>query len=128
VRNPIIKLLNLFYFLCHAIYVHAVSSCSLSILTSGGVLGDSFFINSTISSLYLSIICAIFCIFSSVVTSSSCALFGMLLFTSARFFSSLFVHCFSSSFSSVVFSQVTCNISLTSLSISRLVASALPLD
>jgi hypothetical protein len=106
----------------------AVASFSLSSLTSGGVVGVIFSINSSIFYLYLSIVYAIFCIFSSVVTSSSYVQSSMLMYTSMSFFSSLFACCFYSSFSSVILSQVTCNNSLTSLSIYRLVASTLALD
>jgi len=113
---------------CAMLYTCATTSFSLFSLTSRGVLGVSFSIKSFISCLYFSIICAIFYIFSSAMTSSAYAQFGILLYTYASLFSNFSSHYFSSSFYSLIWSQVTYKISLTSQSSARLVASALALD
>jgi hypothetical protein len=105
-----------------------IASCSLCYRTSVGVIGVSFFVKSIISCLYFSTVCAIFYIFSFVVTSCAYAQSRMLLYIFLRFFSNLSVHYFSSSFSSVICSQITCKIPLTSRSNARLVESALHLD
>jgi len=104
------------------------ASYSLYSRTSRGVLGFNFSVNSTISCLNFSMVCAILYIFSYVVTYYVYAQYGMLLYTFESFFSNLSVHYFSSSFSSVICSHVTCKISFTSWSSARLVASALALD
>jgi hypothetical protein len=113
---------------CDILSTCIVASFSLLSHTSRGVLRVNFSINSVISYLYLSMVCTICCIFSFVGTSCACAHLGILMYTSMRFLSKLFVHCFSSSFSSIIFSHVTCIILFTSWSIARLVTSSLSLD
>jgi hypothetical protein len=80
------------------ICVFCCPCCSLSDLTSGGVVGVSFPTNSIISCLYPSIVYAILFIFSSMLSSPTSALSGIIWKTSSSLCSSLSACCFSSSF------------------------------
>jgi hypothetical protein len=89
-----------------------VACCSLSDMTSSGVVGVIFSTNSLISYLYSSIVCIIFFIFSSMLISPASVLYRIIWKTSSSIFSNLSMWCFSSSCSNLTSVRTVSNTSL----------------
>jgi hypothetical protein len=97
-------------------------------MTSGGVVGLSFYFSSSISYLYPSTVYMMIYIYSFVLLSIACTLSIIILKTSCSFFARLSAFFFSSYFSVLNFSIFNCIISLTSLATSSSIASSLARD
>jgi hypothetical protein len=109
-------------FICSATY------CYLLVKTSGVVFCVIFSFSSSITFLYPLSVCTMIWIYSSVLLSSACAFFGILVKNSFSFFSSLSACCFSSCVFIWNLSMMSCSTSLPSLVNSSFVASTLAYD